>query len=257
MINSTNSEYAISHESELAYILSKFNNDFIYNTLNESLTNKLRVNGFSLPNMVVAFEMNFENVKQNYPDCNDEIVEVRNTTYENIIQLLCDAYQLSINTDEVDLYNISKVMYEILVSAFQQSVISFFINFIYNEKDSIYSMLNLTTKKRNKDTSTLYARKAFIDPKIGIISANLEFVIDSICTSFDISFDTYIKYVYIDNPDKYNLLINSLSPVNDFFRTYIGSVFKSEFGPILISSVRLLLQKDMKNILDISEDITL
>ena len=36
MINSTNSEFENTHENELAYVLSKFNNDFIYNTVNES-----------------------------------------------------------------------------------------------------------------------------------------------------------------------------------------------------------------------------
>ena len=34
MINSTNSDYAITNNSELAYVLSKFNEDFIYNTVN-------------------------------------------------------------------------------------------------------------------------------------------------------------------------------------------------------------------------------
>ena len=80
MINSTNSEFENTHENELAYVLSKFNNDFIYNTVNESLSNKLRVYSYEAPNIINAFEQNFLLAKEEFPNNTNEITLVRNDT---------------------------------------------------------------------------------------------------------------------------------------------------------------------------------
>ena len=120
MINSTNSEFENTHENELAYVLSKFNNDFIYNTVNESLSNKLRVYSYEAPNIINAFEQNFLLAKEEFPNNTNEITLVRNDTYSNIIKLLCDHYQLIINVDDgVDLFKVASSLYSLLVSSFQ------------------------------------------------------------------------------------------------------------------------------------------
>ena len=256
MINSTNTEFGGTHESELAYVLSKFNNDFIYNTVNESLANKLRVYDYEAPNIVIAFEQNFVLVKEEFPGNTDEITYVRNETYSNIIKILCDHYQLAINIDDdTDLFNITSVLYSLLVSSFQKSIVTFFVNFINKEKVSIYEMLQLYNKKKNKDNSMLYSKKIFKDQILGIITANLEYVINSICSGFDISLDTYLSCVYQDNYEMYTLLTSILSPVNNFFRTYISSVFLSEFRSILITAIRLEMHKtsDINNYSNIVE----
>ena len=72
---------------------------------------------------------------------------------------------------------------------------------------------------------------------------NLEFVVASICTGFDITLDMYLKYVFEETPEIYNLLTNILAPVNDFFRIYIGSTFKSEFRAVLLTAIRLEIHK--------------
>ena len=244
MINSTNSEFENTHENELAYVLSKFNNDFIYNTVNESLSNKLRVYSYEAPNIINAFEQNFLLAKEEFPNNTNEITLVRNDTYSNIIKLLCDHYQLIINVDDgVDLFKVASSLYSLLVSSFQKSVITFFVNYINKEKVSIYEMLQLYSKKKNKDSSMLYSKKIFKDQVLGIITANLEFVVDSICSGFDITLDTYLRCVYQDDIETYKLLTNILAPVNDFFRIYIGSTFKSEFRAVLLTAIRLEIHK--------------
>lgn len=246
MINSTNSEFQATHENELAYVLSKFNSDFIYNIVNESLANKLRVYSYEAPNIINAFEQNFNITTNDYPDGINQIVSTRNDTYVNIIKLLCDNYQLVINVDDgVDLFLIASSLYSLLVSSFQKSVVAFFVNYINSEKVPIYEMLQLSTRKKNKDSSSLYSKRVFKDQVLGVISANLEFVVSSICTGFDITLDTYLKYVFEETPEIYNLLTNILAPTNDFFRTYIGSTFRSEFGPVLLTAIRLELHKSL------------
>lgn len=244
MINSTNLEFEVSHENELAYVLSKFNNDFIYNTVNESLANKLRVYSYEAPNIINAFEQNFLLTKEEFPNNTNDIIFVRNETYSNIIKILCDNYQLVINIDDgVDLYKITSSLYSLLVSSFQKSVVTFFVNYINKEKISIYEMLQLYSKKKNKDSSMLYSKRIFKDQILGIITANLEYVVDSICSGFDITLDTYLNCVFQEDLETYTLLTNILAPVNDFFRTYIGSIFKSEFRAVLLTAIRLEIHR--------------
>lgn len=255
MMNSSNSEYAITHENELAYVLSKFENDFVYSTVIESLNNKLRNYSNSIPNIVNAFEQNFISIKADFPGDSAQIIDVRNDTYENIIRILCDSYQLVYNNDDVDVYTAASTMYSFLVSDFQKLIVSFFVNFINKEKNGLYDMCKLQDQKKNKDVSTIYSKKYFKNPKMAVISANLDSVITNICRGFDITLDTYISVAYgEDNKEIINFLNTTISPVNDFFRTYIASVFETDYKPIILTSIRLELQQT--NMGDVEIDIT-
>lgn len=245
MINSANTEFGITHDSELAYVLSKFNNDFIYITVLESLNNKLRCYESYLPNIVASFEQKLKVISSEYPDANNQIADVRNEVYSQIIRLLCDNYRLAFNdNDEFDKYTSAYYMYSLLVSDFQQNLISFFTNFIIKEKSSIYEMLKLSEARKNKDSSTVYAKKIFKNPKLGIISANLDLVLLSICNTFNIDLNTYIEYIYIgDNKMIGKHLQTILFDTDNFMKNYIAPCFNGPFRSVLITSIRLALQK--------------
>lgn len=256
MINSTNSDYSVSHESELAYVLSKFNNDFVYTTVNESLGNRLRNVDYTSPNIVKAFEENFNITKEEFPDNIGEITDVRNETYANIIRILCDYYNLVYNdNDSLDIFKSASMMYSFLVSNFQQNIVTFFVNYILKEKSAIYQMCELSSNKKSKDTGTIYSKKIFKDPKIALISANLESVISNICGGFDISFETYLAYVYEGDIESYNILSYTLSPTIDFFKMYIAPVFNSTYGSVILTSIRLAIQHNSSDILDMNNII--
>ena len=256
MINSTNSDYSVSHESELAYVLSKFNNDFIYTTVNESLGSRLRNYDFSSPNIVNAFEQNFIITKEEFPNNTSEIIDVRNDTYANIIRILCDYYNLVYNdNDSIDIYKSASLMYSFLISDFQSNIVTFFVNYINKEKSAIYQMCELSSNKKNKDTGTIYSKKIFKDQKLALISANLEFVVSNICKGFDISFDTYLAHVYEGDTETYNILSSILSPVTDFFKMYIASAFETIYGPVLLTSIRLTIQHNNTEIPDMNNMI--
>ena len=109
-------------------------------------------------------------------------------------------------------------------------------------------MCKLSDARKNKDSSTIYAKKIFKNPKLGVISANLESVLDSICNTFDIKFDDYLEMIY-PNDKKIirDHLLSILRPANDFFKEYIGKCFYTSFRPILITSIRLGIQKYASN----------
>ena len=248
MINSTNTDMTVTHDNELAYVLSKFNSDFIYTTVNESINSKLRTYNAPLPNLVISFETMLKQVLADYPEMSQQVSEVRVDVYEQIIKLLCNRYQLIFNDyDQFDIYTSAMYMYSLLVSDFQQNLINFFINFILKEKSSIYEMLNLTEARKGKDSSTIYAKKVFKNPKLAVISANLDLVINSIINTFNLDFNTYLDLVYTgENKIVARHLASVLTPSTDFIKEYIGGCFRTEFAPILITNIRLALQQQME-----------
>lgn len=245
MINSTNTDYSVTHDNELAYVLSKFNDDFVYSTVTESIKNKLRNYEVPLPNIIISFEQMFKVTEGEYQGKSQEVMDTRQNVYQNIIRLLCDQYQLTFNDgDEKDIYTSAMYMYSLLVSNFQQNIVTFFVNYIIREKSSIYDMLSLGGERKNKDSSTIYAKKVFRNPKLGVISANLEIVLMSICNTFDIDFNTYLGLVYTgDNKIVGDYLSSIIAPTNNFVKSYVGSCFNTQFRACLLTSIRLALQQ--------------
>ena len=186
MIDSNNTEYEITQENELAYILSRFNQDYVYITIEESLKNRLKPYSFTMPNIIMALKYEFEAAKINYNNI-PEISILEKDNYIRIIEILCGRYNLTCMPmeEDLDLFSIAYHLYDFLVCNFQKNIVNFFTNFILSEKDALYKMLELNNIKKNKDTSTLYVKKIFKDYKLGIISANLEYVVQSICSSID------------------------------------------------------------------------
>lgn len=251
MINSENKELAIAHDNEVAYVLSKFNADFIYNTVNEALNMKLRHYEFVMPNIVSGYEVMFKQIISDYPTHRPEILETRQEVYTNILRILCDYYCIQYEDyDSYDLYTSLAGMYNLLVSGFQQCVCNFFFNFIIKEKDGLYASLNLAEKKKNKDIGTAYIKKVFTDTKIGIICANLDFVVASICC-MDISFDTYLDIaldsVELTIPGITDQLKSVLSPQVDFVKTYIAPIFNTDYSIAILTTIKLKLQEYCRN----------
>ena len=246
MINSTNSEFEVTQEKELAYILSRFNQDYVYLIVEESLKNRLRNYSCSMPNVVSAMKQEFEVIKTNYNNL-PEISNVENEAYKQIIALICNRYDLVCTLTDGDFdtecYLIAYCLYNLLVSNFQENVVNFFTNFILSEKDSLYRMLELSNTKKNKDTSTLYAKKVFKDTKLGVISANLEYVVQSICSSIDIDFSTYVNFVYYNDTKTSQYILERVG-INtaDFFKTYIAPIFNLEYRAVILTTIRLNLQ---------------
>jgi hypothetical protein len=244
MINSNNSEYSIATDNEVSAIISHFNDDYIYTTVNKSIDEKIRAYNMQMPNIVVSYEQYFKQAIDQYPDASSAIYAARDNVYSQIIKILCNYYQLVFNDNDIqDLYSSAVYLYEFLVSNFQNNLIEFFSNYILKEKNAIYDVLNLGTLKRNKDSSTIYSKKIYKNTRLGIICANLDVVIDNI-NVFDIDYAAYLNTVY--NNDNRNIAKHIemvTSPLNDFFKTYISSCFLSNMRPVLITSIRLKLQE--------------
>lgn len=236
--------YSITSENEIAVILSRFNSDFVFDIIKDTLANKFTNCVFNIPgpNVVAAFEQNFKNLKELHPADSQNIENVRVETYKEIISVLCKEYNLEfIDTGECDYYSIAFYLYDFLAGNFSTHLVEFFTNYIIKEKNSIYDLLNMDSFKKNKDVTTLYNKKLFKDSKLAVISANLENVIRNMA-QFDFDMYSILQQVY---PIK--LVVNGLASCvqqrDDFYKNYYWGAFKDHYvAPVLITNIKLQIQ---------------
>lgn len=243
MINPDNRELIVTHDNEIAYVLSNFNEDFIYNTIMESLTMKIRFYDSLMPNIVRGYESMFKQILIEYPNNKEEILLKRTEVYTNILKILCDQYQLVYNDyDNYDLYTSVAYMYDLLVSSHQDIICNFFTRFIIKEQNSLYTSLNLAEMDKTKNIGNAYSNKVFNESAMGAICVNLDYVIKSVCL-LDITFDQFIDGAFEEIPEAANHLKAVLSCKVDFVKTYITPLFDSEFSTALLTTIKLRLQK--------------
>ena len=246
IINQTD-EYNIVTENELSVILASFETQFIYSVIQDNLNAKYSTNfiGIERPNAVKSFEDTFKNLLNTYPMDHENINYTRQMTYEEIIDILCQSYNLIKTQEEttlIDKFALAYYMYDLLVSNFSKNIINFYARYIIQEKNSIYSYFNLDAMKKNKDSSTIYGKKTYRDPKLAIINANLISILENM-QSFDISFENICSFVYSDK-SIVNLLCQNISPAVDFYKTFYCEIIRNpDIRPLFITSIRLEIQK--------------
>jgi hypothetical protein len=246
--------YNITTDNEVANLLSHFDRRYVLDLVQDSLVNRFRINSLNAPNFVYSFEQNFKQILATYPNSTDEIQNVRINTYKEIINIICNFHQLQFNESiEQDFYSTAFYLYQFLISDFTSNLINFFSNYIIKEKNSLYGMLNLGDMKKNKDSSSVYSKKIYKNNnKLGIIHANLEMTIDSIC-QFDISVNTILSNIYLNkNICKY--IESLIVPIQDLFKNTFVPYIYSELRPIIITSIRLRLQELSADIIDIQNN---
>lgn len=251
-------EYNIITENELAQILSQYDTNYVFSVVDDALKSRfLSVPIVSTrPNAVSAWEQNFKALQAYYgSEGNSQISSVRQDTYMEIIDTICKEFGLEFTTDEtVDIYSAALYLYDFLVCRFSENMINFFTNYIYKERNTIFNALDMADLKKNKDSSTIYSKKIYKDNKLAIINANIDTVMNYICT-IDIPFDTVIYNVFGMNSDLANYILNIISSIdNDFFIRAYGSLLNTDIRSEIITAVRIKL-KDVATSHEMANDI--
>ena len=241
MIN--NQPYIISNEYNLTELLGHLDSEYVLDTIKDRLENRKYTTSIDEPNVVQAFEENFKLMKEQFPGDGSNINLVRERVYKEIIDILCNFYNLQFNEDDdtIDLYTAAYYLYDFLVSKYKSIMVNFFTTFIINNKDSLYTQLGLDNYRKNKDSDTLYNKKVYTDQKYIIISANIEKVINYI-ESLDITLANIIQSTYID--EKIVMFFdNMVADRGNFFKNYYCSIIsRLDLMPIFITDIRLQLQ---------------
>lgn len=245
-INGTK-EYDIVTQNELSVILASFETSYIFAVIKDNLAMRYNSNfiGITKPNTVGAFENTFKNLKEIYPVDHENIDFTRQETYSEIIELLSNEYHFTpspLQDSLVDKFPLAYYMYDFFVSNFSNYITRFFSQYIFREKNAIYNYFNLENLKKNKDSSTVYGRRAYEDPKLAIINANLVYILDQM-QAFDISFRDICSIIYTD-PTVVELLNQNLCPQSDFYKEfYCEAIRNKDIAPLFLTSIRLEIQK--------------
>lgn len=244
MDTNTIEPYRINNEYNVTEILAHFDSNYILHTLEDRLNNLNYTSSLIESNDVASFEENFKLMNEKFPGDSQNIKNVREEVYREIIRILTNKFNLEFNTvdDTIDIYTAAYYLYDFLVCRRNDLMIRFFTLFIINNKENICSILNIDGFKKNKDSSSAYGRRMYSDPKYAVISANIPFIIDHI-SSLNITLTNIFQSVYV-NPSLVAFLDNAIADKGNFFRDFYYSVVKNpEIAPNIITNIRLSLQR--------------
>lgn len=238
------SVYNIDTDAAIGEVLSNFSTEYIMHVVEDSLSKRFRPFDGPMPNMVDVLERQFNLVINNSPDYVEKINDVKKETYIEIITFITDYYQLNVTVDlqEMDisyLHTIAKMMYDVFVGRFTDCMIGFFVNYIIDNADTIYSYLKSMDNINRPRDNGVYAKNNFIDEKFILIHANANMVIYNIA-GYDVSLNTLLKYFFI-GPIAENLS-SILEDRGDIYKNYYTYYIKSDNAPELITRVKLELQ---------------
>ena len=238
--------YARSIDTDMAIgsILSNFESTWIMHSIQDSLNMKFRPFGEPMPNFVDVLNRQFASIIEAGPDYIDQITDTRDKTYMEILTSICGYYNLSLSpeldsVEPIELYGITRTVYDIFVSRFTEYMIDFYITFILSNTDSIYAylMADETIKKpREKDMMV----KSYIDPKFQLIHANLNRVIFNMA-SYDISLDMLFSY-FVD-PATASRLSELIDDRGDIYKNYYAAYLTDQrYMADLLTCIKLKLQ---------------
>ena len=207
-----------------------------------------------MPNFVDIINRQFDAIINASPDYIDNISTTKNETFIEIINTICEYYNLSIDLDNIsqgELFGVAHILYDIFVSRFTDYMVDFYIRYIMINIDSIYAYLSSdeTVKKpREKDMPV----KSYIDPKFQLIHANLNKVILN-TSAYDIPLQSLLSF-FVDQPTAVRLGM-LLSDKGDIYKNYYASYLQDQrYMAELLTCIKLKLQSKTQEAYDINRE---
>ena len=258
MVNNTTQPYMITNEYNMSEIIAHFDSNMMFDIINDKLESISYISTLQEPNMIASFEDQFKVMQEQFPGDSNNIKMIREQIYREIIDILCNKFNLSFNNidDTIDLFTAAYYLYDFLISNRNNIMINFFTSFIVNNKDSLYNSINLDIPKSGRDISSNYAKRIYNDNKYIVLAANMHKVLDRIATLnvqlVNIFQSTYVDYKLVQ------FLDNAFADRGDFFKDIYCSVLnKPEMLPVIITNIKLQLQQIAGNLTDSDMDALL
>lgn len=234
---------SIDTDGAIGSILSNFDTAWIIHSVNDSLNMRFRPFSEPMPNFVDILNRQINSILDAAPDYSDKIIATRDDTYREILDTVCEYYNLQFNYTEIssptELFGITHTLYDIFVARFTDYMVDFYINYIIRNMDNIYAYLaadESIKKPREKDMPV----KSYIDPKFQLIHANLNTVVRNM-VSYDITLEDLLGY-FVD-PQAAMRLSSLLSDKGDIYKNYYAVYLRdARYEAELLTSIKLSLQ---------------
>ena len=239
--------YNIKAENEISVILSNFSTEYVFGIMEDSIKRVFtEFDPIPKPNIVNAFETNFKAIMGDYPEDKEQVIDVRDETYKEIISYIANGFKFVFTTvNDIDPYSSAKYLYDFFVANFDNYLISFLAEYIIKEQNAIYTALGLEKYRRDKDVTTLYNKKVYENLTIAIICSHLDVVLKQISV-YDINLQYILNIIYKNNIQIMSIF-NNVDMENDFFHNvYMRILFDPRLYAIISTylriNVELLLQ---------------
>ncbi len=243
---------SIDTDAAIGSILSNFDSAWIIHTVQDSLNMRFRPFADPMPNFVDITNRKFDTILIASPDYAETINSTKEETFREIINTICNYYNLTIDIDSIlsmELYGVAHMLYDIFISRFTDYMVSFYIRYVMGNIDNIYSYLSndeSVKKPREKDMPV----KSYIDPKFQLIHANLNKVILNMA-SYDIPLEVLLSY-FVD-PATAQRLGMLLNDKGDIYKNYYASYLLNDaYMAELLTCIKLELQKYTQTAYDIN-----
>ena len=240
---------SIDTDAAIAVLLSNFDSNYILSAVEESLNLKFRPFNTGSPNFVDILERQFIASLDAAPDYKDQVLDVKDETYQEIIKIICNYYNLTFtgSFDDIspsELYGIASVLYNIFVANFTDNMIEFISNYIINNTPSIYAYLVKDPNVRKvKDLEPVPG--TFIDEKFLLVQSNINTVIQNMA-AYDIPLSVLLNYFcgYEMSTRLQELLLDN----GDIFKNYYASyIMNQSTCSDVMTCVKLTLQNKVMN----------
>lgn len=240
---------AIDTDKELYDILSKFSDDMIRDIVIESLNYKFRPFGNRMANLPFTIRIQFSDIKnRSNPSSSEIILAKESSIYSDIINYICQGFNLEVNGALLQdlpiesLYSLSYVMYQIFVSEFTERMISFFSNFIIDNRDNL---LNAIPDDKKNDKKSLYSKKVYSDPKVIAMYENMDTVID-IVAGLDFPMAKLIEH--LSNKTTSKFICTYISDKADLYKNNYAIYLMDRISRTdIASSIKIKFMESVKN----------
>lgn len=237
--------YNMHSENEVAEILSNFETPMINHIMNDALNRRMEyVPSIPKPNLVNSLELNFKNILDCHTEKQAEIYEVRLNTYQEIIEMINQFYNLDWQpgfTSPSGFYSEASNMYDFFVGNFVPCMIEFFAQILMREYRNIYNVLPQNIKE---EAEAAYSKKKNgKNMELETVLDNISFAVDAIC-NYDFGLHDIIAMV------RGNLIADSICGAiverGYFFKTFYVSTFQSDLRSNRLTDLILFMyQNDM------------
>ena len=237
--------YNIHQENEALSVISHLNEFSIIDITTQSYNQRFDFEMvLPITNLPATIEQTFKQTEQLYPNDIEELERTKNSLYRSILNTISSCSNCVFeDVDDSILYGLVYYVYDFFISNFKQYIIMFFSNYIIKEKNSIYSEMNLSMYKKEKNLTTKYGKTNYNNPKIAIIISYLDKILTNMST-FDISFENILSNIYSDN-NIINLLNNNISCDNFYLNHYISILNMPWVRQSIISNIRFNIHNSM------------
>ena len=248
---------SIDTDAAIAVLLSNFDSNYILSAVEESLNLKFRPFNTGSPNFVDILERQFIASLDAAPDYKDQVLDVKDETYQEIIKIICNYYNLTFtgSFDDIspsELYGIASILYNIFIANFTDNMIEFIANYIINNTPSIYAYLIKDPNVRKiKDLEPIPG--TFIDDKFLLVQSNINTVIRNMA-SYDIPLSVLLNYFC--GPDMSMRLQELLLDNGDIFKNYYASyIMNQSTCSDVMTCVKLALQNKIMNMMNMVSQV--